>query len=511
MTKLKFFESNNDNLRVHNTPWKVVISDDDEGVHSLTKIVLKDFEYKNKKIEFISAYSGSQTIDILKESNNIALVLLDVVMETDDAGLVTAKKIREELDNQAIQIILRTGQPGTAPETDVVINFAINDYKEKTELTSQKLITSIVTALRSYENIRALEKNKHGLNEIIKTTDTIFTRSNSDKFNTTILYQIISLLKLSHHPDVKHKFNGISFESNGGNFRMLDSIGSFSNVKSFIQLDEDVKASINQVISEKQSVMKNNIYIGFIDLGNNVYNIFYVSGCESIDEIDRSLIDIFFRHSSIALKNLYLHQEMFTTQKSLVEMLGDVIETRYHDAPRHVKRVAETSYLLAIKSGMSEEEARIFRLVSPMHDIGKIGISDAILMKKGKLTDEEFTIMKEHTTIGYDILKSLSGNSLHVAALVAYEHHEKWDGTGYPQGLKGNEISIYGRITSIADIFDALANKRCYKDAWSLEQITGYFQDNNGTTFDPSLLKIFFDNIDDVLQIQIDYSSTAVE
>ena len=137
-----------------------------------------------------------------------------------------------------------------------------------------------------------------------------------------------------------------------------------------------------------------------------------------------------------------------------------------------------------------------------MHDIGKVGISDAILKKPAKLTVEEFDIMKEHSIIGYNILKDSKRDILKAAAIVAKEHHEKYDGSGYPFGLKGEEIHIYGRITALADVFDALGSERCYKEVWEDEKIFQLFKDEKGKHFDPKLVDLFFDNLDKFLQIR---------
>jgi len=143
-----------------------------------------------------------------------------------------------------------------------------------------------------------------------------------------------------------------------------------------------------------------------------------------------------------------------------------------------------------------------------MHDIGKVAIEDDILKKPGKLTSEEFEIMKKHTQIGYDMLKSSQKAILKIAAIVACEHHEKYDGTGYPNRLKGEEIHIYGRITAVADVFDALGSERCYKKAWDDQKIFQFFKDEKGKHFDPVLIDIFFNNLDKFLQIREDYKDT---
>ncbi|CCO23553.1 HD domain-containing phosphohydrolase [Maridesulfovibrio hydrothermalis] len=197
-----------------------------------------------------------------------------------------------------------------------------------------------------------------------------------------------------------------------------------------------------------------------------------------------------------------LQDEVIETQKEIILTLGEVVETRSNETANHVRRVAELSYILARRYGLEKEEADLLRLASPMHDVGKIGIPDTILNKPGKLTPDEIKVIQTHTTIGHEILKHSERPIIKAAAIVAYEHHERWDGTGYPQGLSGEEINIYGRITGIADVFDALGSERVYKKAWSIEKIKGYFAEGRGKQFDPQLTDLFFDGIDEILELR---------
>ncbi|MBV5278840.1 MAG: HD domain-containing protein [Campylobacteraceae bacterium] len=197
-----------------------------------------------------------------------------------------------------------------------------------------------------------------------------------------------------------------------------------------------------------------------------------------------------------------LSQEILTTQKEVVYTMGEIVETRSKETGNHVKRVALYSELLGLHYGLPKEEAELLKLASPMHDIGKIGIPDSILNKPGKHTPEEFQIMKTHASIGYDILKASNRPILKTAAIVANEHHEKWDGTGYPRGLKGEEIHIYGRITAVADVFDALGSDRVYKKAWDDDRIFNLLKEESGKHFDPKLINIFFENLDEFLKVR---------
>jgi len=197
-----------------------------------------------------------------------------------------------------------------------------------------------------------------------------------------------------------------------------------------------------------------------------------------------------------------LHKEIEDTQKEVIFTMGEVGEFRSKETGNHVKRVAEYSYVIAIGYGLNILDAELLRMASPMHDIGKVAIADSILKKPGKLTDEEFEVMKSHTTMGYEVLRHSSRKIISAASIVAYEHHEKWAGNGYPRGLKGEEIHIFGRITALADVFDALGSDRRYKRAWVLDRIYALFHEESGRHFDPKVVNAFFNNLDKILHIR---------
>jgi putative two-component system response regulator len=166
-----------------------------------------------------------------------------------------------------------------------------------------------------------------------------------------------------------------------------------------------------------------------------------------------------------------------------------------------VRRVAEFSYILALKYGLDQQQAELLRIASPMHDVGKVGIPDAVLMKPAKLNPSEVEIIQRHTHIGHEILKNSKREIMVAAEIAASQHHERWDGKGYPKGLKGEEIHIFGRITALTDVFDALLHKRVYKEAWDLRQVLNYIREGRGKHFDPRLVDIFLENIDEILAI----------
>ena len=200
-----------------------------------------------------------------------------------------------------------------------------------------------------------------------------------------------------------------------------------------------------------------------------------------------------------------LKQEIVDTQKDVIFTMGAIGESRSRETGNHVKRVAEYSKLLYLLSGANKDEAELLKMASPMHDIGKVGIPDNILNKPGKLTPGEWAIMQTHSEMGYEMLKNSNRKILKLASTVALTHHEKYDGNGYPRGLIANEIPLVGRITAIADVFDALGSDRCYKTAWELDKILEFIKKQRGRHFDPELVDLFLENIDEFLKIRDKY------
>jgi len=197
-----------------------------------------------------------------------------------------------------------------------------------------------------------------------------------------------------------------------------------------------------------------------------------------------------------------LQKEIEETQKEVVFTMGAIGESRSKETGNHVKRVAQYSKILALYYGMDKKEAEMLKQASPMHDIGKVAIPDAVLNKPGRFNESERKIMDTHAQLGFDMLNKSNRPLLQMATTVAYEHHEKWNGKGYPQGLKGEEIHIYGRITALADVFDALGSSRVYKKAWDDERIFKMFKEERGEHFDPKLIDIFFENLDEFLEVR---------
>jgi len=199
-------------------------------------------------------------------------------------------------------------------------------------------------------------------------------------------------------------------------------------------------------------------------------------------------------------------QQLHETRLQIIQRLGKAAEYKDNETGLHVIRMSRYAHILAKAAGMNEEDAELLMNAAPMHDIGKIGIVDKILKKPGKLTDDEYKEMKSHCEIGADVIGEDSSDLLELAKVIAITHHEKWDGTGYPNKLSGEEIPLEGRIVAIADVFDALTSVRPYKKEWTVDEAVALLDMEAGKHFDPELVKLFVNVLPQMLTLKTQYS-----
>jgi PAS domain S-box-containing protein len=358
-------------------------------------------------------------------------------------------------------------------------------FNEKNEIIEYIALRYDITELESYRKIleEKLDKTSESLENNIALVNqyqnaiesaSAFMRISLDG---TITYVNKTMLRIS----------------NLNPFEILD--------KSIIGLGFVKKEMYNEI---RQTILKNKEWKGVIECRHPKKPNCYIDAVFSPIMQNGKLREIIcISHDVTEIFDLY--KEIEDTQKEVVFTMGAIGESRSQETGNHVKRVAEYSLLLAQLAGLSEKECQLLKQASPMHDIGKVGIPDSILNKPGKLDEHEWKIMKTHSKLGYNMLKHSQRDILKTAAVIAYEHHEKWDGSGYPRGLQGEDIHIYGRITAIVDVFDALGSDRCYKKAWELSQILELFAQEKGKAFDPNLVDLFLNNIEKFILIRDRY------
>ncbi len=266
-------------------------------------------------------------------------------------------------------------------------------------------------------------------------------------------------------------------------------------------LDKTLQAGKNQFLGDR--------FAGYFASEVSGEHLIHLSGVGELSKMDRQLVDLFSQNVSIAFDNFHLHEEIDIAQREIVYVLGEAVETRSQERGKHVKRVAEISKLLALEYGLTDDEAEVLKLASPLHDLGKIGIPDQILNKPGKLDDAEWEVMKTHAVIGHDMLQNSSMRILRAGSVIALDHHEKWNGEGYPHKKKGTQIDVLGRITAVADVFDSVGYDRCYRPAKPMDQVIALLMEGRGSPFGPILIDTLMANVDKVVNIRDRYADAA--
>lgn len=486
-------------------PWKILIVDDDQDVHDITRLALKRFEFEGRGLTLDSAYSAAEAREKLSAASDVAMVLLDVVMDTDDAGLRVARWIREDLKNQMVRIVLRTGQPGQAPEEEVITRYDINDYKQKTELDRSRLFTTVVSALRAFRDLSKIEDSMHferlyrvGLEKVIASTAQIMEARTVPQFFDGLLEQVASLLRMDGEGVyVTANLLGAGAICTQEDYTIVARCGEAREEV----LDAATRGLLDKARLERSSQHQGDTYVAYFPSAGDKIGLLYLKGVASVSEVNRQLLTVFASSIGIAFDNMLLNREIIVTQEELLSRLGNAVESRSKESGNHIRRMAEFSYILGIAIGLDETAAEVLRQASPMHDVGKIATPDAILLKPGRLSKGEFDVMKLHPQIGYEILQGSERQILQAASIISLQHHEKYDGSGYPSGLKGDEIHVFARIIAVADVFDALTHRRCYKEPWPLEKVLDLIRSERGQHFDPVVVDALFDNLDQLLAV----------
>lgn len=310
----------------YNVTCKVLIVDDEQEVHIITKAVLNKFVFEGKKLEILSAFSGAQALEILSQHDDIQLVLLDVVMETDDAGLIVAKKIREELGQKKVRIVLRTGQPGSAPEKEVIDHYDINDYKEKTELTSDKLYTTVISSLRAYRDLERLYKNRRALEQIIEASKTIFKLKSFYQFVEGTLNQVSVILNIGcGHIFETESNNGFFATLNGEEFKLIASIGSYKGKKDSKIFTNETLAFLNKAYQDKKSFFEEDTYVAFFEAPTGKILFLYLKGISGLNDEDKKFLEVFSSNIAIAFNNTCINQDVHKNYKQCVQDFAKIL------------------------------------------------------------------------------------------------------------------------------------------------------------------------------------------
>jgi signal transduction histidine kinase len=290
--------------------WKIAVIDDDSAVHEGTRFALSDYMLNGQTLEILSAYSGAEGEKLMRDNPDIAAVLLDVIMETDAAGLQLVQYIRNELKNETVRIILRTGQPGQAPERRVIVDYDINDYKAKTELTADKLFTSLTAALRSYQQLERMVQTRRGLEIIIDAASTLYDFKSMQRLAEGVLTQIASLLNvdcagilvLRDGKDVNDEFSVLA---GSGCYRRYIAAHSDSQ-----PLDPEVRRLVKSAFEKRKHEFLDNRSVLYVRTGSGREVVVLLEAAKDLSETDQALVEIFSSRLSVAFDNVILYEQL---------------------------------------------------------------------------------------------------------------------------------------------------------------------------------------------------------
>jgi response regulator RpfG family c-di-GMP phosphodiesterase len=502
-------------------PWKVLVVDDEPDVRRLTSLNLRGFEFGGRPLTLIEAASGDEARTLLQQHDDIALALIDVVMESDDAGLKLVEYIRKDLKNLMIRLVIRTGQPGVAPERFVIDHFDIDDYKDKTELTAQKLYTTVRSTLKSFRDLQTIETNRIGLSRILAVTPDLYNlhRDTLEDYFQGVLMQLIGICKLGHSGLIS-TIDGLVATLDGEDIRIRAGAGDFDDTPDGDRRRTEIVGLCSRAVIEHAipPQLRSGAMVVPLQVGEEIFGFVYLEVGEELSESDRELIQVMANQCAAALDNFRLHHSLEESYDEAIDMLGQIAEFKDSATGTHIRRIQEYTRRVALALGCPAAEADVYAKASRLHDVGKVGIPDNILRKPGPLDPEEFEIIKRHTRIGDSVLKR--SPSLAVARLVARSHHEKWNGKGYPDGLAGDEIPFVARLVATVDVFDALVSVRPYKGPWQTHHAVEEIRKGIGEHFDPTIATTFLamlecGELDDLVAAAAappaDYPTTAGE
>lgn len=479
-------------------PWNVLLVDDEEDVLEVSRMVLEDLTFEDRPLNILTSSSGREAREMFERHPDIALAFIDVVMETEHAGLDLVRFVRQQLGNDRTRLILRTGNPGAAPERDVVRYLEIDDYKEKTELTADRLGTAVLTSLRSYRNLLARLHFQQGLQAIIEAPARMRSIGELPEYLAEFTSQSERMLSfvLGSGP-----IDGLLLQHGRSGLRAVGGLGTRASElhsASTLMIVEELRKQAfgDGKPSRAVTPTDSGVLLSHESHPRESFHL-WMAGDRQVSPDALKILLLFLGNRSATLGSVLLQQEVISAQTEVLHRLCETVESRSKETGLHIRRIALYSRELARLAGLDDDMQRLIEVASPMHDIGKVAIPDHILNKPGKLDADEWAVMQTHALHGYALLAHPELEVLQAAAEIARSHHEKWDGSGYPRGLSGTDIPIMGRIVALVDVFDALLSRRAYKAPWPIERVLEEITRLRGSHFDPNLTDLLLNHAAD--------------
>lgn len=487
-------------------PWKILISDDDRDVHSATQMALRGLSFRGRPLQIIDAYSGAETLSQLHENPDTAIIFLDVVMETDDAGLRAVQRIRESGFKQ-VRIIIRTGFPGQAPERQVIVDYDIHDYKEKTGVSVQKLATSVISALRAYADLVALENHRRGLMSVLESVSW-FDFNTVQRYISGMLAEFSDIANIGTGPTlILSRPRHATSETP----TLLAAQGDWPGTDEALQLAElptPTAALITQAFDEKRTQAGRagkSVYL----CRHGIELVVFAEGPEALAQVDEVLLEVFLATVCQAISNQLVFAEMQGDRDAVLRGLALRAERWNPQAATELERLAWWAHAIARRlhatlmfpDEIDEVFIRDIGIAAQLHDLGNESIAPALLSQSTCYSADERKQMQAHVVAGVGALTGVLGPRREHSALgLAYEiiagHHEHFDGSGYPAGVRGEEIPLAARLLAVADTYTAMTSPRPHRAAHAASEALATIKSGEGSLFDPRVVQAFVEIVE---------------
>ena len=482
--------------------WQVLVFDPEGALHAIVSQAVQGETFFGRPVEVLHARDQDTCFDHFKRSDDIAMAIVPLGSESTQSEFDVAHYIRRVLRKHAARLVVNMLHSAYVPDLESLAEYDVDDCLDPQRLSVAHIRSLIQGRLRAYRGILSFDSHRSSLDQVLEAMASNQKSISVDELSDRALFQLVRLFGVES-PQLFLVSKPLIFDDEGRAKRWLRSTDLRQSVV-YSSLGDDAPVAdliLDQVglAIEAQLSMDNQVgYAAYNGLAGGIgESVLYVQHGGRLNDWMRSLLEVFAQSLAVTFEKVILQDSLRNHQKELVYLLGRAVEQRSRETGAHVQRVSQCSAHLAKLVGLPEEIVTLIGLASPLHDVGKLAIPDNILNKPEALTAEEWVVMRTHATHGRDILMESRNPVMQMAARIAYSHHEKWNGSGYPLGLRGKNIPIEGRITALVDVFDALGSRRIYKAAWSREAVESELLKGKGQHFDPVLVDLFLANLPD--------------
>ena len=484
-------------------PWKILIADDDRDVHTATRMALRGVDYRGRGLEFIDAYSGEETLTLLRANPDTALVFLDVIMESANAGLVAAQRIRES-GFDLVRIIIRTGFPGEAPERKIIVDYDIHDYKEKTGLSLQKLFTAVISALRTYADMMSLEQHRRGLMSVLESVSW-FDFNAVQRYVAGMVAEFCDLARLQAPLLVVVSRAG---KRAAAAPQVVASFGDWPEVGEICATDQLPAPVLGLILAsfEQGRALSAGSGATWFSRGDGIELVTFAAGPDPYAEADQVLLDVLLSKVCQALSNHRTFVAVLGERDAVLWGLALRAERWNPGAAVELAALADLATAiarrlvttLAFPGELDSDFVRDIGVAAALHDLGNEALEVGLLAHNRSFEPDERAAMRVHVSAGRQILESFSAGAAQTAALalageVIDAHHERFDGSGYPRRLCGTAIPLAARVVAVADVYIAMTAARPQRPALSAAAACAEISSGKDSHFDPRIVEAFLE------------------